>query len=102
MGTTVALLASAGQEEAAAVADLVATAAERRLALEAKQSAAILDKAADRAAAEAAERTVLEAWKKWYTRALESVLALPTELAGERLQERVRKAIETLNREVAK
>jgi hypothetical protein len=97
VGTTVALLASAGQEEAAAVADLVATAAERRLALEAKQSAAILDKAADRAAAEAVERTILEAWKKWYTRALESVLALPAEPAGEKLQGRVRTAVARLN-----
>lgn len=97
VGTTVALLASAGQEEAAAVADLVATAAERRLALEAKQSAAILDKAADRAAAEAVERTILEAWKTWYTRALDSVLALPAEPAGEKLRGRVRAAVERVN-----
>ena len=102
VGTTVALLASAGQEEAAAVADLVATAAERRLALEAKQSAAILDKAADRAAAEAVERTILEAWKKWYTRALESVLGLPAEPAGEKLQTQIKAAIQTVNGAVAK
>jgi aminopeptidase YwaD len=97
VGTTAALLASAGQEEALAVADLVATAAARRLALEAKQSAAILDKAPDRAAAEGVERTILEAWKKWYTRALEGVLTLPAEPAGEKLQAQVRAAIRTLN-----
>jgi aminopeptidase YwaD len=94
VGTTVTLLASAGQDEATAVADLVATAAGRRLALEAKQSAAILDKAPDRAAA---EQTIIEAWKKWYGRALESVLTLPAEPAGEKLQARVRAAIEQLN-----
>ena len=97
VGTTVALLASAGQDEAAAVADLVATAAERRLALETKQSASIVEKAADRAAAETLERTILEAWKTWYTRALESVLALPVEPAGEKLQAQVRAAVERLN-----
>jgi hypothetical protein len=102
VGTTVALLASAGQEEAAAVADLVATAADRRLALEAKQSAAILEKATDRAATEAVERTILEAWKRWYTRALESVLALPAEPAGEKLQGRVKAAVDRLNGAAAK
>ena len=102
VGTAVTLLASAGQDEAAAVANLVATAAERRLALEAKQSAAILDKAPDRAAAEVAERTILEAWKKWYTRALESVLALPVEPAGSQLEARVRAAIERLSAAPAK
>ncbi len=102
VGTTGALLASAGQDEAAAVVDLVATAAARRLALEAKQSAAILDKAPDRAAAEAVERTILEAWKKWYTRALDSVLALPAEPAGEKLQGRVRAAVGRVNGAAAK
>jgi len=102
VGTAVALLASAGQEEAWAVADLVAAAAERRLALEARQSAAIVGKATDRTAAEVAERTILEAWKKWYTRALESALTLPVEPAGERLQAQVRAAVERLNGAQAK
>ena len=102
VGTAAWLLASAGQEDAAAIADLVSAAADRRLALEAAQSAAIVEKAADRAAAEAAERTVLEAWRKWYTRALESVLALPAEPAGEKLQARVKAAIEALTRGTAK
>jgi aminopeptidase YwaD len=102
MGTIAVLLASAGQDEAAAVADIVATAANRRLALEASQSAAIVEKAADRAAAEAAERTILDAWRKWYTRALEGVLTLPVEPAGERLRARVRAAIDQLNGATAK
>ncbi len=97
VGTAAALLASAGESEALAMVDLVAAAAERRLALEARQSAAIVEKATDRAAAEAAQRTILEAWKKWYTRALESALTLPAGPAGERLQARVRGAVERLN-----
>ena len=102
VGTAVALLASAGESEALAVADLVATAAERRLALEEKQSAAIVEKATDRTAAELAERTILEAWKKWYTRALVSALTLPVESTGEKLQAQVRAAVERLNGSSAK
>jgi hypothetical protein len=97
IGTEAMLLASAGQDEALAVADIVATAATRRLALETSQSAAIVAKATDRAAAEATERAVIEAWRKWYVKALESVLALPVTPAGDRLQARVRAAIERLN-----
>jgi hypothetical protein len=102
VGTAAVVLASAGQAEAVALTDLVAAAGARRLALETRQSAAIVDKAADRAAAEAAERTILDAWKKWYTRALESALTLPAEPAGERLRARVRTAIERLNAAPAK
>jgi aminopeptidase YwaD len=97
VGTAAMLLASAGQDEGLALADLVAAAAERRLALETRQSAAIIEKAADRAAADAGERVILDAWKKWYTHALESVLALPVEPAGAKLQARVRAAVEKLN-----
>jgi aminopeptidase YwaD len=97
VGTAAVLLASAGRDEALAFTDLVATAADRRLALETKQSAAIVEKAADRAAAEAVERVILDAWKTWYTRALESVLRLPVEPADGRLQARVKAAIERLN-----
>ena len=62
IGTAAMLLASAGEEEALAVADLVAAAAERRLALEATQGA---------------EPAILDAWRTWYRKALESVLLLP-------------------------
>jgi hypothetical protein len=102
VGTASVLLASAGLDDASAVADLIAAAATRRLALVAKQSAAVIETAADRAATEAAERTILDAWRKWYARALESVLALPVEPAGDRLQARVRASIERLNGAVAK
>jgi hypothetical protein len=88
-GTTAMLLASAGEAEALAVADLVAAAAARRLALESNQSAAIVARATDRAAAEATERIVVDAWKAWYTRALDSVLTLPVVPASLELQARV-------------
>jgi len=93
IGTAAMLLASAGENEALAVADLVSTAASRRLALETKQSGGIIEKAPDRAAAEVAERVILEAWRTWYVRALESVLALPVTPAGDKLQSRVKSAI---------
>ncbi len=78
MGTAAMLLASAGEEEALAVADLVAAAAERRLALEATQGA---------------EPAVLDAWRTWYRKALESVLLLPAAGPTERLRSRVKAAV---------
>jgi hypothetical protein len=78
MGTAVMLLASAGEEEALAVADLVAAAAERRLALESTQGA---------------EPAVINAWRTWYRKALESVLVLPAGGPTERLQSRVNAAV---------
>jgi hypothetical protein len=93
VGTTAVVLASAGQDEALAVTDLVAAAAAQRFELERRQSAQILGRACDPAAAEATERTVLEAWKKWYVRALESVLALPVAPSGDALRARVQGAI---------
>lgn len=74
-GTAALVLASANDEEAMAVADLVNTAASRRLAFEAKQGS---------------PAEVIDAWKKWYARALESVLALPVSPASARLSTRVK------------
>jgi hypothetical protein len=91
-GTTAMFLASAGEVEALAVADLIATAATRRMALESKQSAAIVARATDRAAAEATERTVMDAWKTWYARALDGVLTLPVTPASDELKARVQAA----------
>jgi hypothetical protein len=92
VGTTVVLLASAGEEEARAVTDLVAAAAAERLSLEQRQSAGIVGRAPDRAAAEVTERTVFEAWKTWYARALESVLSLPVATPSDDLRARVQAA----------
>jgi hypothetical protein len=92
VGTTVVLLASAGEEEARAVTNLLAAAAAERLSLEQRQSADIVGRAPDRAAAEVTERTVFEAWKRWYTRALESVLSLPVTPPSDDLRARVQAA----------
>jgi aminopeptidase YwaD len=79
MGTAAMVLASAGDEDARAVVDLVAAAAERRLALEAKQGA---------------DAAILEAWRTWYRKALASVLLLPAAPASDTLRLRVKKAVE--------
>lgn len=96
VGTTAMLIASAGDEEARAIADLVADAARRRLDLEARQSADLIAGAPDRAAAEAGERVLHEAWRAWYRRALDSVLTLPIAPAGRALRARVRAASDAL------
>ncbi|HSK08836.1 MAG TPA: M28 family peptidase [Vicinamibacterales bacterium] len=98
VGTTAVLLASATEQDALAVNDLVADAARRRLDLEARQSAELLNGAADRAAAEAGERALRAAWTAWYARALESVLALPVTPASDALRGRVRAAVDALTR----
>ena len=97
-GVTAMLLAGTSVEEAGAVVDLVAKAAHNRLAIEAKQSAEFVAQASDRAAGEAAEKTVTEAWRKWYVEALESVLALPTNAADEKLQAKVKAAVAGLQK----
>jgi aminopeptidase YwaD len=97
VGTAMMLLASARETEALGVADLVADAARRRLALEADQSAAFVAQAADKTAAEAGERVLHDAWIAWYTRALESVLDLPLSGHSDRLEPKVRAAIRQLS-----
>jgi hypothetical protein len=92
IGTTALLLALAGEAEAVAVVDLLARAAEGRLNLEVRQSKGIVAAASDRAAAEATERQVFDAWKKWYAEAIESVLGLPVTPAGPALQAAVEQA----------
>ncbi len=77
VGLATALLATADGEDALAVVDLVATAAERRLALERKQGA---------------DAQVLAAWKTWYGKAIESVLSLPSAGPSPALQLRVKNA----------
>jgi aminopeptidase YwaD len=77
VATSAWFLASADERDALATVDLVAAAADARLALERKQGAALLAAAADRATAEATETAVIAAWRKWYDEALESVRRLP-------------------------
>jgi hypothetical protein len=95
-------LASSNEAEALAVADLVEGAATARLELERRQGRQLIEQAADRASAEALERTVLDAWTRWYVEALQSVLRLPAAPASETLRERVAGAIAKLRRDAAR
>ena len=74
VGTSAWVLASADDRDARAVADIVASAAEARLALERTQGRGIVEAAPDRQQAEATERQVLDAWTKWYGEALDTVV----------------------------
>ena len=96
VATTAWILASADDTDALAVADLVADAARRRLALERAQGASIVEKAADRVVAEEIERRISAAWTKWYGEALDSVVRLPAVGGSELLRARVAAAREAL------
>ncbi len=92
VAASVWFLASAASADAGAVVDLLARAAERRLALERTQGAALVAAAANRGEAEATEAKVIAAWIKWYGEALDSVVTLPAGGAGDALRARVAEA----------
>ena len=92
VAASVSFLASADAADADAVVNLLARAAERRLALERTQGAALVAAAANRAEAVATEAKVIAAWIKWYCEALDSVLTLPARGAGDALRARVAEA----------
>ena len=89
VATTAWVLAAADEQDALAVADLVADAAGQRLLLERAQGQALVAKAANRKAAADLERRVAAAWKKWYAEALDSVVRLPAADGTRRLRTRV-------------
>ena len=89
VATSAYLLASASDADAQAVVDLLAAAAARRLALERRQGREIVARASDRAAAEAIERDVVDAWIRWYREALDTVLSLPAAPPSDALRARV-------------
>jgi hypothetical protein len=74
VSTSAWLLASADERDALAVVDLLEAAESKRLALERSQ---------------AADRTILDAWVRWYGEALESVLKLPAGGPGDALRRRI-------------
>jgi aminopeptidase YwaD len=74
VATSAWVLASAGEADALAVADLLDAAAARRLATERAQGA---------------DRAILDAWIKWYGEAFDSVLRLPVSGQTEALSRRV-------------
>jgi aminopeptidase YwaD len=86
VATTAWVLAAANEEDAIAVADLVADAGTRRLALERAQGERLVNQAADKNAAADLERRVTAAWTTWYAEALDSVSTLPATAAGDRLR----------------
>jgi len=96
VATTAWVLASADDDDALVVADLVTDAARRRLELERAQGATIVEKAADRVAAEAVERRVSAAWMQWYAEALDSVLHLPFSGGSDILRARIAEAKRSL------
>jgi aminopeptidase YwaD len=92
VATSAWLLASAGEQDAAAVVDIIAGAAQARLTLEREQGAVLVAKAADTAAASATERQVTAAWVKWYEEALDSVGRLPVGGETDSLRARIAQA----------
>jgi Zn-dependent M28 family amino/carboxypeptidase len=81
VATSAWLLASASEQDAATILDLVTTAAHARLKLEREQGAVLVGRAANAAEATAVEAQVMAAWLKWYDEAFESVSRLP--IAGD-------------------
>ncbi len=71
--TSAWILASATEDRALAVADLVSRTGQARIAFEAREGAKIAATAADPAAAQTREALILAAWHKWYGEAVESV-----------------------------
>lgn len=92
VSTSAWLLASADDGDASAVLGIIAEAAARRLALERKQGAGLVAKAADTNAAAAIERRVRAAWLTWYEEALESVERLPVGGASDGLRRQIAEA----------
>jgi len=74
VAATASLLASAAENDALAVVDLLESAADRRFSIERAQGA---------------DRAILDAWTKWYREAFESVLRLPPAGPTEALKRRV-------------
>jgi aminopeptidase YwaD len=96
VATTSWLLASADEHDASAVVELISAAADARLALEQRQGQAIVAAGPDRAKAEETERTVLTAWRKWYSEALNSVRTLPVSGPSSGLDAKVAQAQQRL------
>jgi aminopeptidase YwaD len=97
VATSAYFLASASEADAVATVDLIERAARVRFALERRQGAEIVAAAPDRQAAERTEGQVLDAWRRWYAEALESVAGLPPEGESSALRSRIDAAKAALN-----
>ena len=89
VATSAYFLASADEEDAIATVDLIERAARARLDLERRQGAEIVAAAPERLAAERIETQVMDAWRRWYAEALESVARLPAEGVSSALRSRI-------------
>ncbi len=92
VATSAWFLASADARDAEASADLIEGAALRRLALEREQGRVIVERSANKPAAEATEQRVIAAWMKWYGEALDSVLRLSPTGPTDGLRKRIARA----------
>jgi Zn-dependent M28 family amino/carboxypeptidase len=101
VATSAWLLASATDQDAAAVLNLLTHAAQARLTLEREQGSALAARATDPAAAAAIEKQVTAAWLKWYDEAFESVARLPIAGDTDRIRDQIaaaKAAIQSENR----
>lgn len=96
VATSAYFLAAANEEDALATVDLLERAARARLDLERRQGAEIVAAATDRPAAERTEGLVLDAWRRWYADALDSVARLPADRSSSALRSRIDAARATL------
>lgn len=96
VATSAYALASAGQDDAMAVVDLLESAARSRLRLEREQGPAVVAAAKDKVAAEKIEAEVVAAWIKWYGEAIDSVQTLSTSKPSPALLERIKRARESI------
>jgi aminopeptidase YwaD len=76
VAATAWLMASATSADAIAVAELVSNAGRSRVALEAREGAALAAADAEPAAARSRETDIVAAWKKWYGEAVRSAARL--------------------------
>jgi len=101
VATSAWLLASATDQDAAAVLNLLTHAAQARLTLEREQGSALAARGTDPAAAAAIEKQVTAAWLKWYDEAFESVARLPIAGDTDRMRDQIaaaKAAIQSENR----
>jgi hypothetical protein len=76
--TSAWILASANEQRALAVADLVARTGQARIGFETREGAKLAAGAADSSAAKAREDLIINAWRQWYDEAVHSARRLVT------------------------
>src|SRR5262249_51249253 len=87
--TSAWLLASANEQRALAVADLVARTGQARIAFEMREGAKLAAAATDPGAAKAREDLILNAWRQWYDEAVHSARRLVTGAASSNFDSRL-------------